>query len=53
MAIDNIANFIQAPTCPRCNSEMVKRVAKKGAHLGQTFFGCSQFPKCRGVVNTN
>jgi len=53
VAIDNIANFIQAPTCPRCNSEMVKRVAKKGAHLGQTFFGCSQFPKCRGVVNTN
>ena len=53
VAIDNIANFIQAPTCPRCNSEMVKRVAKKGAHLGQTFFGCSQFPKCHGVVNTN
>ena len=53
VAIDNIANFIQAPTCPRCNSEMVKRVAKKGAYLGQTFFGCSQFPKCRGIVNTN
>ena len=41
----------QAPNCPKCNSEMVKRVAKKGARQGQTFFGCSQFPKCRGVVN--
>lgn len=41
----------QAPNCPKCNSEMVKRVAKKGARQGQTFFGCSRFPKCRGVVN--
>lgn len=41
------------PACPKCNSEMVKRVAKKGQQQGQTFFGCSQFPKCRGVVNIN
>ncbi|CAM3413802.1 hypothetical protein GCM10016272_01300 [Psychrobacter glaciei] len=41
----------QVPTCPRCQGEMVKRVAKKGAHLGQEFYGCCQFPKCRGVVN--
>jgi len=39
------------PTCPKCNGEMIKRVAKKGARQGQVFFGCSQFPKCRGVVN--
>ncbi|WP_201591924.1 NERD domain-containing protein [Psychrobacter fozii] len=43
----------QVPACPRCNSEMVKRVAKKGVHLGQEFYGCCQFPKCRGVVNMN
>jgi hypothetical protein len=43
----------QIPTCPRCQGEMIKRVAKKGQYQGQTFFGCSQFPKCRGVVNTN
>jgi hypothetical protein len=41
----------QIPTCPRCQGQMIKRVAKKGQHQGQTFFGCSQFPKCRGVVN--
>jgi len=41
------------PACPKCNGEMVKRVAKKGQQQGQTFFGCSQFPKCRGVVNIN
>ena len=51
--IDYITILAQAPNCPKCNSEMVKRVAKKGARQGQTFFGCSQFPKCRGVVNGN
>lgn len=39
------------PTCPKCQSEMVKRVAKKGSRQGQTFYGCSQFPRCRGVIN--
>ncbi len=39
------------PNCPKCQSEMIKREAKKGARQGQTFYGCSQFPKCRGVVN--
>lgn len=48
---DHDANIDQAPTCPRCNGEMIKRVAKKGKNQGQTFFGCIQFPKCRGVVN--
>ena len=39
------------PKCPKCSGEMVQRIAKKGAHQGQHFFGCAQFPKCRGVVN--
>lgn len=42
---------IQAPACPKCNGEMIKRIAKKGARQGQAFYGCHQFPKCRGVVN--
>ena len=29
--------------CPKCNSELVKRVSKK---TGKKFYGCSQFPKC-------
>ncbi len=49
--IDHTANLIQTPTCPRCNGEMVERTAKKGARQGQSFYGCAQFPKCRGVVN--
>ena len=42
---------IETPTCPKCNGEMVERTAKKGARQGQSFYGCAQFPKCRGVVN--
>lgn len=40
------------PSCPKCHSEMVKRVARKGQRQGEIFYGCSQFPKCRGVVNS-
>ncbi|PKH78888.1 NERD domain-containing protein [Psychrobacter sp. 4Bb] len=47
---DNV-NLVQTPTCPRCNGEMVERITKKGARQGQSFYGCAQFPKCRGVVN--
>jgi len=35
--------------CPRCNSPMVKRVARKGSNAGQEFWGCSEFPRCRGT----
>ncbi len=48
---DNTADLVQIPTCPRCNGEMIKRVAKTGARQGQPFYGCHQFPKCRGVLN--
>lgn len=35
--------------CPECGSRMVLRTAQKGPHLGQQFWGCSIFPKCRGT----
>jgi len=37
-----------APPCPRCSSIMIKRQAKKGGNSGRYFWGCSNFPKCRG-----
>lgn len=36
---------------PRCGSEMVIREVKKGRNVGNKFWGCSKFPKCRGVVS--
>jgi restriction system protein len=38
-----------APTCPRCNATMVERVAHRGAHAGERFWGCSTYPACRGT----
>ena len=37
--------------CPKCNAVMIKRVASKGANAGKEFYGCSRFPKCKGIVN--
>ena len=36
-----------APICPRCGQSLVLRQAKKGANAGNSFWGCSAFPKCR------
>ena len=41
------------PVCPKCNGPMVKRVSKTGKNIGQAFWGCSEFPNCRGVVSVN
>jgi len=38
-----------APVCPRCGSEMVRRAARQGANAGQSFWGCSKYPSCRGI----
>ena len=37
--------------CPRCGALLVLRVAKKGKNAGQSFYGCSSFPKCRYIQN--
>ena len=39
------------PLCPICSSDMIKRTARKGKNAGNTFWGCSQFPNCRGVIS--
>lgn len=38
-----------SPSCPLCNSEMVARVATRGKGTGESFWGCSTFPRCRGT----
>lgn len=41
-----------APECPVCGSQMVKRTAKKGGRTGETFWGCTKYPGCRGTRAT-
>jgi ssDNA-binding Zn-finger/Zn-ribbon topoisomerase 1 len=36
-------------TCPKCSSAMTVRVAKKGKNIGNEFWACSAFPKCRHI----
>lgn len=37
------------PTCPYCQSPMIKRTAKQGNYADQEFWGCSRYPSCRGI----
>lgn len=34
-------------TCPKCGNQLIERHAKRGVNAGNTFLGCSSFPKCR------
>lgn len=36
-------------TCPKCGSPMVLRTARRGANAGNSFWGCSTYPKCSGT----
>jgi len=38
-----------APVCPVCSGEMVRRVAKRGKSVGESFWGCASYPRCRGT----
>lgn len=40
-----------APLCPVCNSVMQVKTAKRGAYVGNEFWGCPKFPGCRGTRN--
>ena len=35
--------------CPICGSVMIQRTAKRGANAGSTFWGCSNYPACKGT----
>lgn len=38
-----------APQCPKCGSSMIRRTARRGRSTGQDFWGCSEYPRCRGT----
>jgi restriction system protein len=39
-----------APPCPRCGGDMVLRTPW-GARIGESFWGCSNYPRCYGTFN--
>jgi len=36
--------------CPKCESELVLRTARKGLGAGGQFWGCSAYPRCRYIL---
>ena len=38
-----------APLCPVCAKPMRQRTAGKGPRAGQSFWGCSGYPECKGT----
>lgn len=42
-----------SPQCPDCGKPMLKRWQKRGTNQGTEFWGCSDFPNCRGTRKIN
>lgn len=42
-----------APLCPDCGKPMLKRMQKRGQNQGKEFWGCSDYPNCRGIRPIN
>lgn len=39
----------RVPECPVCQNAMTKRTAKRGMSAGNEFWGCTQYPACKGT----
>lgn len=37
------------PACPVCGKPMLKRMQQRGEMQGREFWGCSDYPRCRGT----
>ncbi len=48
---DTTENESSTPLCPKCGNTMVLRTAKNGPNRGKQFWGCSDYPRCRGIIN--
>jgi DNA topoisomerase-1 len=41
----------EAPPCPNCGGAMVLRQAFRGRARGNSFWGCANYPTCKGIVS--
>ncbi len=48
--ISTVQAHAPAPNCLHCGSAMVLRQARRGQHAENTFYGCPNYPRCRGIV---
>jgi hypothetical protein len=45
-----VVNAGPAPACPKCGTTMVLRISKRGDTKGNSFWGCTSYPKCRSII---
>jgi restriction system protein len=38
------------PPCPNCQGQMTLRTAKTGKNAGKSFWGCANYPDCKGII---
>jgi hypothetical protein len=38
------------PACPKCGAAMALRQARRGSQRGERFYGCVNYPRCRGIL---
>ncbi len=46
---DEVEETIVCPVCKK--GHMVRRVATKGKNKGNIFYGCSNYPRCKNIMN--
>ncbi len=42
----------ETPVCPKCGSDMTLRTPW-GTLVGESFWGCTHYPRCRGTLRTS
>ncbi|MCR5254461.1 MAG: NERD domain-containing protein [Acetatifactor sp.] len=47
--IEKTADKDSPKICPLCGAPMILRTAQKGNNKGGSFYGCSTYPKCKGI----
>lgn len=48
-----VQNNNETVLCPKCSVPMVLRKSSRGQNAGSEFYGCSNYPQCKQVVNAN
>lgn len=48
MSSTSSSPVVSPPLCPLCNSIMKQRIARQGANAGNSFWGCTKYPECKG-----
>jgi restriction system protein len=41
--------YSSSTICPKCGSQLIKRIVKQGPQTGSEFIGCSSFPRCKYI----